>query len=97
MQFRHMGGAAFADLQDESGTLQVYFGKKTTEKFAATKKIDLGDIIGVRGLPFVTKTGQVTLEVTDVATAGQEPASRCRASFMACKTRNCVPAAATST
>ncbi|MDB5045656.1 MAG: lysyl-tRNA synthetase, partial [Deinococcus sp.] len=62
MQFRHMGGAAFADVQDESGTLQVYFGKKTTEEFAATKKIDLGDIIGVRGFPFVTKTGQVTLE-----------------------------------
>ncbi|ANE43363.1 lysine--tRNA ligase [Deinococcus puniceus] len=62
MQFRHMGGAAFADVQDESGTLQVYFGKKTTEEFAATKKIDLGDIIGVRGFPFVTKTGQVTLD-----------------------------------
>ncbi|AZI42598.1 lysine--tRNA ligase [Deinococcus psychrotolerans] len=63
MLFRHMGGAAFADLQDESGTIQLYFGKKTTEQFAATKKIDLGDIIGVKGVPFVTKTGQLTLEV----------------------------------
>ncbi|ULH15607.1 lysine--tRNA ligase [Deinococcus sp. KNUC1210] len=62
MQFRHMGGAAFADVQDGSGTLQVYFGKKVTEQFAATKKIDLGDIIGVQGVPFVTKSGQVTLE-----------------------------------
>ncbi len=63
MLLRHMGGAAFADLQDESGTVQLYFGKKTTEQFAATKKIDLGDIVGVRGVAFVTKTGQVTIEV----------------------------------
>jgi lysyl-tRNA synthetase, class II len=63
MQFRHMGGAAFADLQDQSGTLQLYFGKKVTESFAATKNIDLGDILGVTGTPFVTKTGQLTLEV----------------------------------
>ncbi|MFC4456017.1 lysine--tRNA ligase [Deinococcus sonorensis] len=63
MQLRHMGGAAFADLQDSSGTVQLYFGKKVTEAFAATKKIDLGDIIGVRGVPFTTRTGQTTLEV----------------------------------
>jgi lysyl-tRNA synthetase class 2 len=63
MQFRHMGGAAFADLQDQSGTVQVYFGKKVTESFPATKNIDLGDILGVSGTPFVTKTGQLTLEV----------------------------------
>jgi len=63
MLFRHMGGAAFADLQDESGTIQLYFGKKTAEQFAATKKIDLGDIVGVSGVPFITKTGQLTLEV----------------------------------
>ena len=65
MLFRHMGGAAFADLQDESGTIQLYFGKKTTGQFAATKKIDLGDIIGVRGFAFVTKTGQLTIEVQE--------------------------------
>lgn len=62
MQFRHMGGAAFADVQDETGIIQVYFGKKVTEEFNATKKIDLGDIIGVKGIPFITKTGQTTLE-----------------------------------
>ena len=63
MSFRHMGGAAFADLQDQSGTVQVYFGKKVTGQFAATKHIDLGDILGVSGTPFVTKTGQLTLEI----------------------------------
>ncbi|WP_424949371.1 lysine--tRNA ligase [Deinococcus sp.] len=63
MSFRHMGGAAFADLQDQSGTVQVYFGKKVTEQFAASKNIDLGDILGVSGTPFVTRSGQLTLEV----------------------------------
>lgn len=62
---RHMGKAAFADLQDESGKIQVFFSKQDTEQFDATKKIDLGDIIGVKGFPFVTKTGQLTLHVTE--------------------------------
>ncbi|GGK26665.1 lysine--tRNA ligase [Deinococcus malanensis] len=61
---RHMGKAAFADLQDEHGALQLHFSKQDTANFDATKKIDLGDIVGVRGFPFVTKTGQLTLRVT---------------------------------
>ncbi|ACO45339.1 lysine--tRNA ligase [Deinococcus deserti] len=61
---RHMGKAAFADLQDEHGSLQLHFSRQDTENFDPTKKIDLGDIIGVRGFPFVTKTGQLTLRVT---------------------------------
>ncbi|WP_339097006.1 lysine--tRNA ligase [Deinococcus sp. VB142] len=62
---RHMGKAAFADLSDEHGTLQLFFSKADTAQFDATKKIDLGDIIGVKGHPFVTKTGQLTLHVTE--------------------------------
>lgn len=61
---RHMGKAAFADLSDEHGKIQLHFSKQDTEQFDPTKKIDLGDIIGVRGFPFVTKTGQLTLRVT---------------------------------
>lgn len=61
---RHMGKAAFADLADESGKIQLFFSQQDTEHFATTKKMDLGDIIGVTGSPFVTKTGQVTLKVT---------------------------------
>lgn len=61
---RHMGKAAFADLNDEFGKIQLFFSKADTEQFDATKKIDLGDIIGVQGYPFVTKTGQLTLHVT---------------------------------
>ncbi|TDE87684.1 lysine--tRNA ligase [Deinococcus sp. S9] len=60
---RHMGKAAFADLTDEQGRIQLHFSKQDTEHFDATKKIDLGDIIGVTGFPFVTKTGQLTLRV----------------------------------
>ncbi|WP_051935371.1 lysine--tRNA ligase [Deinococcus sp. YIM 77859] len=60
---RHMGKAAFADLQDEQGRIQLHFSKQDTAAFDATKKIDLGDIIGVTGFPFVTKTGQLTLRV----------------------------------
>ncbi|WP_291426371.1 lysine--tRNA ligase [Deinococcus sp.] len=62
---RHMGKAAFADLNDEAGKLQLFFSKADTANFDPTKKIDLGDIIGVKGFPFVTKTGQLTLHVTE--------------------------------
>ncbi|MHA0035279.1 lysine--tRNA ligase [Deinococcus sp. PESE-13] len=62
---RHMGKAAFADLSDEDGKIQLFFSKQDTAGFDATKKIDLGDIIGVKGHPFVTKTGQLTLHVTE--------------------------------
>ncbi|QFP75980.1 lysine--tRNA ligase [Deinococcus sp. AJ005] len=61
---RHMGKAAFADLTDEHGSLQLHLSKQETENFDPTKKIDLGDIIGVCGVPFVTRTGQLTLRVT---------------------------------
>ncbi|WP_261663965.1 lysine--tRNA ligase [Deinococcus sp. Marseille-Q6407] len=62
---RHMGKAAFAELQDEWGQIQVFFSKGDLDTFAATKKIDLGDIVGVKGYPFTTKTGQLTLHVTE--------------------------------
>ncbi len=61
---RHMGKAAFADLSDGEGSLQLHFSKQDTEHFEPTKKIDLGDIVGVTGFPFVTRTGQLTLRVT---------------------------------
>lgn len=61
---RHMGKAAFAELQDEWGHIQVFFSRGDLDTFDATKKIDLGDIVGVKGYPFTTKTGQLTLHVT---------------------------------
>lgn len=62
---RVMGGAAFADLQDEQGRIQVFFRKNDLENFQLVKHLDLGDIIGVTGFPFYTKTGQLTLHVRD--------------------------------
>lgn len=64
MRLRVQGGAAFGDLQDERGTIQVFFRKNDLENFAQVKNLDLGDILGVTGYPFVTKTGQLTLHVT---------------------------------
>jgi len=62
---RLMGKAAFAQLQDESGEIQLYFrqddiGKEAYDLF---RKLDLGDIIGVEGSVFKTKTGEVTIHV----------------------------------
>ncbi|MBB6097448.1 lysyl-tRNA synthetase class 2 [Deinobacterium chartae] len=61
---RDMGKAAFADLQDESGRIQLFFRKNDLENYADLKLIDLGDLLGVTGYPFVTKTGQLTIHVT---------------------------------
>jgi lysyl-tRNA synthetase, class II len=68
MLLRQMGKAAFANLQDESGDVQLFFSKNTLvtpEHFEAVKQLDLGDVIGVKGHAFVTKTGQLTLEVSE--------------------------------
>ncbi len=75
--FRAMGKNSFAQLQDESGRIQVMFNRDKTKvkgllqngltplKFIE-KKIDLGDIIGVEGLLFRTQKKQLTLLVTEV-------------------------------
>jgi len=65
MLIRNMGKAAFADLQDEAGKIQIYLSKKDLERFDAVSHLDLGDVVGVKGFPFVTKTGQLTLHVTE--------------------------------
>jgi lysyl-tRNA synthetase class 2 len=67
MSRREHGKAGFADLQDESGKIQLYFKKDIVgdEAFNGFKDLDLGDIIGVKGKVFKTRTGQVTVEVTE--------------------------------
>ncbi|MEX0323147.1 MAG: lysine--tRNA ligase [Puniceicoccaceae bacterium] len=65
---RKMGKASFARIQDRAGTLQLYFKKDIVgeEAYDAFKKtLDLGDFIGVRGTLFKTKTGEVTLRVSE--------------------------------
>jgi len=67
MLLREFGKASFAHLQDGTSRLQIYVQKQVLgeEAFARFKKlIDLGDIIGVSGTLFRTKTNELTLQVT---------------------------------
>ncbi len=65
MIMRVMGKAAFADLKDSAGRIQLYAQKNTLgdERFAAFKNLDLGDIVSVTGVMFRTNAGEVTLKV----------------------------------
>lgn len=65
MQKRDMGKAGFAHLQDLTGKLQIYVRKDTIGegKYKAFKLLDIGDIIGVTGTVFKTKTGETSLKV----------------------------------
>jgi len=63
MALRKHGKAAFADIEDIEGRMQIYIksnkvGQKTFELFS---KIDVGDIIGINGLVFRTKMGELTI------------------------------------
>lgn len=61
---RLMGKAAFLDLEDSTGRLQLYAKQKDLgEAFELLTSLDLGDIIGVSGFLFTTKVGQTTLNV----------------------------------
>ncbi|WP_218813467.1 lysine--tRNA ligase [Rickettsiella endosymbiont of Dermanyssus gallinae] len=57
--------SSFLDIQDMSGKIQVYLNKKklSTELWDMTEKLDLGDIIGVEGVLFKTKTNQLSVNV----------------------------------
>ncbi len=69
---RHMGKAAFAKIEDESGLLQIYFSRDGigADWFKEAKKlIEVGDIISVNGFPFVTKTGELSLHVNTLELA----------------------------
>lgn len=69
---RHMGKAAFAKIEDETGVLQIYFSRDAigADWFKEVKKlIEVGDIICVSGYPFVTKTGELSLHVQDLKLA----------------------------
>jgi lysyl-tRNA synthetase, class II len=72
MTRRVMGNASFAELQDETGRIQVYFRRddicptedKTFYNIVFKKLLDIGDIIGVKGFVFTTQTGEVSIHVT---------------------------------
>jgi lysyl-tRNA synthetase class 2 len=74
MSRRIMGSASFAELQDETGRIQVYFRRddlcptddKTLYNTVFKKLLDIGDIIGVKGYGFTTQTGEISIHVTDL-------------------------------
>ncbi|MES3629245.1 MAG: lysine--tRNA ligase [Longimonas sp.] len=67
---RVMGGSAFFDVQDESGTIQAYIRKNEVgEDFyneVFTELLDIGDIVGLKGYVFRTGMGEVTVRVDEM-------------------------------
>jgi len=74
MSVRDMGKAAFAVLQDSAGKIQVYVKRdeickgddKTLYDTVWKKMLDIGDIVGVKGYAFRTKTGEISIHVSDL-------------------------------
>ena len=65
MALRRMGKASFAHIQDHLGRIQIYLRKDDIgEKYDAFKLMDIGDIVGIEGFVFMTKTGEVSVHVT---------------------------------
>jgi len=66
---RAMGKATFLDLRDGSGKIQAYFRKNLVgdERYQYLHEFDIGDIIGVSGKVFRTRSGEVTIEASDFA------------------------------
>lgn len=62
---RIMGKASFADLQDVSGSIQLFFHQGTLgdDAYQQFKLLDVGDILGVNGTLFITKTGELSVKV----------------------------------
>ena len=65
---RIMGKASFCNIQDLQGTVQVYVARDAIgeEPYAAFKKTDIGDIIGVKGTVFKTKTGEISVHASEL-------------------------------
>ncbi|MDD5449452.1 MAG: lysine--tRNA ligase [Candidatus Omnitrophica bacterium] len=67
MAVRSHGKTAFCDLKDQNARVQIYIKEDILgkEKFDIFQKLDIGDIIGVKGEVFKTRTGELTIKVTD--------------------------------
>ncbi|RYY55231.1 MAG: lysine--tRNA ligase [Chitinophagaceae bacterium] len=74
MSVRDMGKANFAVIQDQAGKIQLYIRRddicpgedKSLYDIVWKKLLDLGDIIGIRGFAFVTKTGETSVHVKEL-------------------------------
>jgi lysyl-tRNA synthetase class 2 len=65
---RVMGKASFCNVQDLKGSIQVYVARDSVgeESYKDFKKMDIGDIVGVKGNAFTTKTGEISIHATEV-------------------------------
>ncbi|ALS24828.1 MULTISPECIES: lysine--tRNA ligase [Paenibacillus] len=68
MQKREMGKAGFAHLQDITGKIQIYVRADAVgeTKYRAYNLLDIGDLIGIRGTVFKTKTGELSVKAKSV-------------------------------
>ena len=65
---RVMGKASFCNVQDLKGIVQIYVARDSIgeEAYKDFKKMDIGDIIGVKGTVFTTKTGEISIHATEL-------------------------------
>ena len=68
MSKRIMGKASFAHLRDDRGDIQIFLKRDILgdEAYAAFKKLDIGDIIGIKGEVFRTKMGELSVRVSEL-------------------------------
>ena len=68
LTIRNMGNSSFANLHDESGNIQIYLQKKQVgeELYWLFNNLDLGDIVGIQGVLFKTKTGELTINTKTI-------------------------------
>ena len=67
MALRRMGKASFAHIMDQKGRIQIYLKKdEIGESYDAFRLMDIGDIIGVKGFVFKTKTGEISVHVKEL-------------------------------
>ena len=68
MSKRVMGKASFCNVQDLKGKIQAYVAKDSVgeDEYKANKRMDIGDIVGLKGEVFTTKTGEISIHVSDI-------------------------------
>ena len=65
VSFRKMGKASFANIQDQSSAIQIYLKQnilKNNQYDQIVRNLDIGDIVGINGLVFITKTGEISIK-----------------------------------
>ena len=68
MRLNHFGKAAFGHIQDRTGRIQGYFrrDRMSAKSFQVFSRLDIGDIVGIQGRLFLTRTGELTLMVEEI-------------------------------